>query len=214
MHFFKYGSQGEVLAIVLPPRIRKNAAVKEGDEYEFIEITPGAFLLVDRQGLSENKAQLLAKIAEKLFEKQDPTDFKPAVETAGKKESELKPIPPLSAGKKARKSEWEKEIEARGFVVVDEGVARELSQQLEYQIKSGEIMGVRGFDKKFYIASRSFYDSTSSKIIEAKLAKEFQLQDAAAATKTPEAGCLAVLQIMREGGELLEKKRGVFRLVK
>lgn len=251
MHFFKYGDQGEVLAIVLPTRIQKNAGVKDGDEYEFVEVAPGAFLLLGKQATSMLKGALVGKIAEKLFEdaaakgertqneaesKQNYPDFKPATEiaaaptpapastsgTAVPMRTSAPSYPPTRAvtssysspGRPREKAFWEQKIDLQGYAIVEEANTQTVSGQLEMRVKKGEVVGVKGFDKKLYVCERSFYENLCAKLQQAGLPKEFSVQQAAEATKSGEGACLAVLSIMKEGGDVLEKKKGMFKLVK
>lgn len=251
MHFFRYGEQGEVLAIVLPTRIQKNAGVKDGDEYEFVEVAPGAFLLLGKQAASMPKGALVGKIAEKLFEngstaakggrtqtqaesKQNHSDFKPATEiavapapvyassTAVPMRTSAPSYPPTRAvtssypspARSHEKAFWEQKIDLQGYAIVEEANTQTVSGQLEMRVKKGEVVGVKGFDKKLYVCERSFYENLCAKLQQAGLPKEFSVQQAAEATKCGEGACLAVLSIMKEGGDVLEKKKGMFKLVK
>ncbi len=257
MHFFKYGAQGEVLAIVLPTRVQKSAGVKEGDEYEFLEVAPGAFLLVGKQASTLSKGALVGKIAEKLFENggaqgknggaqssENYPDFKPATEiaaTASPTDASITATASSPTSKNAvpmrvsapsypptravtssynpakrtgEKAFWEQKIDLQGYAIVEEANTQTVSQQLEMRVKKGEVVGIKGFDKKLYICERGFYQSLCAKIQQAELPKEFSTSQAAEATKTVEGACLAVLNIMKEGGEVMEKKKGMFKLVK
>ncbi len=264
MHFFKYGSQAEVMAIVLPPRMQKSSQVKEGDEYEFFEAAPGVFLLASKTSLAQlSKGELVAKLAEKIFansslqanstnqpaigysktasaEAQKASEFKPATQVKYSPAVSSTAFPANSSGgqragspayssisnssgsassstgsfPKSGSVSWLGKVTAQGFLVVEDANSAEVSQQLETAVKRGEVVGVKGFDKKLYIAERSFYEATMQKIQQAKLPKQFSPQEAAEATKAAEPGCVAVLQIMKEAGEVLEKKRGSYQLVK
>lgn len=244
MHFFRYGAQGEVLAIVLPPRVQKNSGVKEGDEYEFLEVTPGVFLLLNKQAAAAPKGALVGKIAEKLFEGIAPiegkgekgekiiySDFKPATQytpstekqamparvitqTSSSNYSSYKPSSGTQVSSTGEKAFWEQKIDLQGYAIVDEANSHTVSQQLEARVKKGEVVGVKGFDKKLYICERGFYEQLATKLKDAKLPKEFSTQQAAEATKVGEPACTAVLSIMKEGGDVLEKKKGMYKLVK
>lgn len=237
MHFFRYGAQGEVLAIVLPPRLQKNSGVKEGDEYEFLEVSPGVFLLLGKQALAAPKGALVGKIAETLFENGQAQGRKGEAPGESKKYGEFKPAkqvdfsspapaaktaspnysprqPVTQPAKRYEKAFWEQKIDAQGYAIVEEANSQTVSEQLEARVKKGEVVGVKGFDKKIYVAERSFYEGVAAKLQQAGLTKQFRVEEAAAASKTGEGACLTVLQIMKEGGEVLEKKKGVFQLVK
>ncbi|MCI0504440.1 hypothetical protein L0Y65_07095 [Candidatus Micrarchaeota archaeon] len=101
-------------------------------------------------------------------------------------------------------------LHSRGFIIVqDKREAMTLSEQLGGQMKSGEVVGVKGFDGKFYIVTRNFFTKAQAEI-NAVLKDEMDAPSIASATKLDAEGCLAVLRLMAENGDLVEKKRGVF----
>ncbi|MFH0737127.1 MAG: hypothetical protein V1827_00165 [Candidatus Micrarchaeota archaeon] len=101
-------------------------------------------------------------------------------------------------------------LRSRGFVVIaDRREAMMLSEQLGSEMKSGAFVGVKGFDGKFYIVSRNYFNSAQSSIGSA-LKEDMDAPSVAAAAKLDPEGCLAVLRLMAENGEIIEKKRGVF----
>ncbi len=233
MRFFKYGEKGsEVLAIVLPGSVQRAAQVREGDEYEFIELAPGAFFLASKQYLSETaRSDLVARLGQKMFSPPDkPQQAKATSEPARRPDSvdfeyntpeqhsqqpsAAKPSNSPPAGASAVK--YEQELGRTGFLVVeDEEQAKAVSKALEPQIKQGLVLGVRGFDKRFYIVTREFYESNAGKILKGTQPKtDCTPGQIAGMLKTSESGALAVLQVMKEEGDVLEKRRGVFQLVR
>ncbi|MEK6923872.1 MAG: hypothetical protein AABW54_01370, partial [Candidatus Micrarchaeota archaeon] len=185
MRFFKHGDNGEVLAIVLPPQLQKSSRVNEGDEFEFIEVSDGAFLLVRRKTAEFIVADaMLGKLGAKLVSNA-------TAETA------RKPV--------EDKAEFSRELEKNGFIIVEEPLAKSASAALEQQIKSKQVLGVRGFDKRYYIVDAAFYAETAGKILK-NTQGEFTVAQAAAATRASETACLAVLQVLKEEGEVIEKK--------
>lgn len=108
----------------------------------------------------------------------------------------------------------EEALELIGYVIVErEGDAQMLSGRLAPQIKKGEIMGVRGFDKRFYLARKGFYVSSSERISKVmRGGKDKSVEEIAKEAKLKNEECEAVLNIMREEGEVVEKKRGTYAL--
>jgi len=101
-------------------------------------------------------------------------------------------------------------LRSRGYVVIaDRREALMLSEQLGADMKSGAVVGVKGFDGKFYIVSRNYFNSAQASI-GAALKEDMDAPSVASATKLDPEGCLAVLRLMAENGEIIEKKRGVF----
>jgi hypothetical protein len=232
MRFFRFGENGEVLAIALPSSVQKAASVREDQEYEFVELGEGAILLVSRSRMAQlAKASLLGKFGEKLLEipaptqtSQTATPARPAtVQTPRPQQvptprpeqsySNEGPIPAAAMAPSIPAAVVEKTLEKDGFMVVDEEGAKAVSSAVEQQIKQGTVAGVRGFDKRYYIVSRWFYDKMAEKIRVAAAGKEAQASEIASAVHTSEDATLAVLQVMKEKGDALEKRRGMFRVV-
>ncbi|MBI5176983.1 hypothetical protein HY995_02760 [Candidatus Micrarchaeota archaeon] len=225
MRVFKYGEKGsEVLAIVLPEAARKACGVRENDEYEFVQLAPGAFFLASREFVGKSaRSTLLSLLGERALgegQRKNETDAEPAW---------TKPTPAapaLPAFKTALPTAftpassvafggYAKKIEKGGFLVIENEIEiRDASRELEPMVKDGSVMGIKGFDKKLYLASRGYYEGTSAKILGAVGKGEYSPQEIATLTKENEAGCLCVLQLLKEEGKAFEKKRGVFTLVK
>jgi len=104
-------------------------------------------------------------------------------------------------------------LEKNGFLIMQSEMdAKEFSDSYSSRIRRKEIFGVRGFDKKYYIVKSSFVTKNESKV------RAFLKSGAKSADKVAEAlgvepqGAVALLTIMNEEGELIERKRGIFAL--
>lgn len=104
-------------------------------------------------------------------------------------------------------------LNTRGFIIInDKNEARSLSEQLASEMKSGAVVGVKGFDGKFYAVTRAYFNKAQAAI--ASVMKEpMDADSVAAATKLEPEGCRAVLRLMAENGDLIEKKRGIYAAV-
>jgi len=206
MRFFKHG---EALAIVLPESVRKASGAKEGDEYEFLQLEPGTFLLINKKNLEGMaKAGVVAELARKVSAGSVPSKAGGAAEEAKGGGSALEVMSAVAL-------EPEKVLEAKGYLVVEnENEAKRISQSLERKIKNGEVFGVRGFDKKFYILSRQFYSAFFPRIAKAIGGKQLSASEIAESLKLSEPACAALLQMMKESGELIEKRKGAYEMVK
>jgi hypothetical protein len=104
-------------------------------------------------------------------------------------------------------------LSTRGFIIInDKNEARSLSEQLASEMKSGAVVGVKGFDGKFYAVTRVYFTKTQAAIA-AVMKEPMDADSIAAATKLDPEGCRAVLRLMAENGDLIEKKRGIFAAV-
>ncbi len=91
--------------------------------------------------------------------------------------------------------------------------AEQFSMDLKKSGVSQNVKGVRGFDGRFYVATNRFLYAAYEKIksvLEKK--KEMYTQEIAAATNIEPDAVLAVMHILAESGEVIEKKRGLFCL--
>jgi hypothetical protein len=98
-----------------------------------------------------------------------------------------------------------------GFAVVEsEGEARNLSSALSEKMKSGECIGLRAFDRKYYFISKSFLLENEGKALAALAKGDKTAEEISAETGlTPEASRALLLHLC-ESGDILEKARGKF----
>ncbi|MEM0475845.1 MAG: hypothetical protein QW343_03555 [Candidatus Norongarragalinales archaeon] len=213
MRFFKHG---DVLAITLPESLRAQSRVREGDEYEWFEVEPGFFALVEKTRLNGQVKQSFAvTLVKKAFEAASVAAEKTGGTVAPlRAEGGFAPRGALAGG--TEKTEpGKRELEERGFTIIqNEAEAKALSVALESDIKRGAVRGVRGFDKKYYVVSQDYLQEVAPKIRRALAERPLALGAIAAAVKADADGVLAVLYVLKEEGEVIEKKRGIFALVK
>ena len=101
-------------------------------------------------------------------------------------------------------------LNSRGYMIIqDKNEARMLSERLNSDMKSGAVVGVKGFDGKFYIVTRGYF-TKAQETIGSVLKEDMDAPSIANAAKLEPDGCLAVLRLMAEAGEIIEKKRGIF----
>jgi antitoxin component of MazEF toxin-antitoxin module len=202
MRFFKHGDS---LAIVLPDSVRKRANLKEDEEYEFLLLEPGVFALVSRSALeSKVRSSLVAELGARLT----ATVGGSAVGKSYSAPARPVPVGPVTP-ENARAM-----LEARGHLVLDnENLMKLISRSLERDVKEGRVVGVRGFDKKFYIVTSEFYSRQSQAIAKALAGGDRSSAEVARAAGCEEGAAVAVLQVMKDLGEAIEKKRGLYALV-
>lgn len=190
MRLFKHG---DALAIVLPESVVKATASKDGDEFDFVEVRKGFYALVSRKEVKEQAKQAAEIVLPKEKFVQQPK-ASPAVRKSNSTASLL---------------------EKHGFIVFqDEEQAKALSMELENEIKFGDIKGVRGFDKKYYVVTRDYLESNSQKILKFLKEKDALLGDIISQTKLDADGVQSLLYVLKDEGEVIEKKRGFYSLVK
>ncbi|MCS7109400.1 MAG: hypothetical protein NZ903_01225 [Candidatus Micrarchaeota archaeon] len=104
-----------------------------------------------------------------------------------------------------------KKFNKEGYLVLQsEKEAMDLSKVLSEKFDKNKITGIRGFDKKYYLVKNSYvlkYQSRIKSILKSgpksaeKIASELGIQ--------PEAA-IAILTVLREEGEIIEKRKGLF----
>ncbi|MFH0713251.1 MAG: AbrB/MazE/SpoVT family DNA-binding domain-containing protein [Candidatus Micrarchaeota archaeon] len=94
-----------------------------------------------------------------------------------------------------------------------EGEARVASQKVEQFMRKGEMLAVFGIDKKYYLVSSEFFEKISAKLSPV-LEKEKTLMQLATESGVNQREVIPVLSAMKERGEVIEKRKGNFLLVK
>lgn len=103
-----------------------------------------------------------------------------------------------------------KELLKDGFGIFESyNDAKQISNDLDKEIKSGNLSGLKGFDGRYYVASRKYVDANSQKIL-AALEKDANLETLSKATAMDPNGCLVLLRLLAENGDIIEKKKGMF----
>ena len=101
-----------------------------------------------------------------------------------------------------------------GFMVVkNENLARELSDQYYDLIKAGKMQGTRGFDGLFYIVYSDLYNKHSGKVLTALKSAACNTDELAEKLKIDKNLAKAVCELLREKGDLMEKKKNVYCIV-
>jgi hypothetical protein len=104
-------------------------------------------------------------------------------------------------------------LETNGFIVLQtEAEASRLSLSLEQSIRHGQILGTRGFNKKFYIVMRSFFDRYGQLILKKLRERPYRIQDLSKEISINEDGARSILYLLSENGDISEKKKDVFTI--
>ena len=105
-------------------------------------------------------------------------------------------------------------LEKEGYLVVqNEEEANEISRILENDIRMGNVIGTRGFDKKYYIVLSSFFAKESQKILDLLKNGEATLQEICQKLNFEESKAKAILTLLLEKGDIIEKRKNLFQLV-
>ncbi|MEM4272581.1 MAG: hypothetical protein QXH30_03235 [Candidatus Bilamarchaeaceae archaeon] len=112
-----------------------------------------------------------------------------------------------SAQKQAEPGAMENQLFANGYLILEGSKdAQALSERLMKQKNS--VAGIKGFDGKYYIVTTAYFAKASEAI--ARLGDEVTPAGAAAKCGLAIDGCKAVLKLLAERGDYLEKKGGIY----
>jgi len=98
------------------------------------------------------------------------------------------------------------------MIISDQRTAYETMEQMKESVKKGEWMSVRGFDEKYYFVSREAFDRVGSKVVAALKQGDLELKDLPGVCDEGEGICKAVIEILKEAGDVFEKKKGLYSL--
>jgi len=101
----------------------------------------------------------------------------------------------------------------QGFLVIrDTREARDLSEKLKTDMKSGLVVGIKGFDGVFYVVTKEYFAKASKSILDV-LKENSDLETIARNTKLETDGVRAVIHHLAESGDVIEKKKGIYAAV-
>ncbi|MGC9099357.1 MAG: hypothetical protein ACP5HW_02295 [Candidatus Micrarchaeia archaeon] len=107
-----------------------------------------------------------------------------------------------------------KRLEEKGYLVVPtEAEAASISLALEESIRQGMVLGIRAFNKKFYIMLRPFFEKYSMQIVKMLEGGEAKVEDVAKRLGIDEEAARGILYLLAESGDVSEKKRDLFVLI-
>lgn len=105
-------------------------------------------------------------------------------------------------------------LEQNGFLVVaNQAEASEISTELEQSIRTGQVIGTRAFNKKYYITLKAFVSKNATRVFKAIGTKSTPVSEISKATGIDEEGIRAILYILAENGEVTETRKDIFRVV-
>ncbi len=208
MRFFKHGDS---LALVIPDFLKTKAGIKEGDEYEWVEVEKGLFALASKEFIREHVRGKLAS----LISAQQISQINQLSQTSQPTALKTPPARTTPASTTPVNNYLLETLNKKGFLVVaNENEVKALTQAVEKDVKNGAVLGVRGFDKKYYLCTRAFLEEQTPKVLKILSAKDASAEEAAQALKQPLDATLSLIQVLKEQGEILEKKRGMYAAVK
>lgn len=186
------------LAIEIPEDIKTKLGLVENTELEFLEIEPGLIALVTPEYIASSvKDSMVSKLITKLAAKTTPT-------TNSLPSSANKP-PAASASTLVK-------IKQNGIMIIqNEFQARKMAEELSMDLKKGEVIGAH-VDKKFYFLSKQYYEIYAARVKSA-IGKDSKVEEIVEKSKSSQDTVNAIISILKEQGELLEKTKGKYTLI-
>jgi hypothetical protein len=120
------------------------------------------------------------------------------------------------AQKKEKKFDFNsstKTIEARGFQVLTPEQAKDFSAKFEKEIKEEKIKGIKGFDGYFYVIYSDLLEEMKPKILVQLKHGRISLNELKEKSMLPIELIKAVTEFLKEEGEIIEKRKGIYELI-
>jgi hypothetical protein len=90
---------------------------------------------------------------------------------------------------------------------------RKISYVTRQEINSGEILGIRGFDKNYYIFKKVLFDKIKDTLLGLMDKEPMDIEDILDKVQYPKEQILGIIEILKEQSDLIEVKKGIFRKV-
>ena len=98
-----------------------------------------------------------------------------------------------------------------GYMVLNtESEAKMAMMQIQPMLKTDDVRGIRGFDKRYYVLRRSFLHQYAGLVLAQLDAGPATADKIAAALGLPSEAVSVILMIMADEGEVIEKRRGAW----
>jgi hypothetical protein len=98
-------------------------------------------------------------------------------------------------------------------VIATEAEASAVSIALEASIRQGKVIGIRAFNKKYYIMLRSMFDRNSAKLLKELRDGPKPISELVKRTGLEEDALRTMLYVMLEQGDVSENRKDTFALV-
>ncbi len=100
------------------------------------------------------------------------------------------------------------------LILTNEHDAQTVSRLLEKDIRAGKVIGVRGFDKKYYVMTKELFSTIAPKIVSFIETKgSATIGDLARSLSLEEGMCRTAVNLLIENGTLVEKEKDRFEVL-
>jgi len=109
--------------------------------------------------------------------------------------------------------ELKKDLMRTGFLALsDLENARKISYVAKQEIANGEIIGIRGFDKIFYVFTKEYFEKIKTKILDS-IKDTITYDELLENTNISKEELTGILELLKEQSDILEIKKGIFKKV-
>jgi hypothetical protein len=92
--------------------------------------------------------------------------------------------------------------------------AKDMSYKLKNGIRQGQVIGIKGFDNKYYIYKSEFFEKIKKQVLDhLKKHNELGLDELIGLTKKYDLVLRGVIEIMKEQGDIYEFKKNSFKII-
>ncbi|PIU22101.1 MAG: hypothetical protein COT14_02940 [Candidatus Diapherotrites archaeon CG08_land_8_20_14_0_20_30_16] len=186
--------------------------------------------VIKRQFFGENQRNSsLQKKKQEIENVKEPEKVKPEViqenETIKPEiKKEYKPKKELGEQEGPREEstkEWYKkglqiksDLMKNGFLALNDlEEARKISYVTRQEINAGEVLGIRGFDKVFYIFKKECFEKLKSLILENMTKKIISYEELQEKVNLPKEEFNGILELLKEQSDIIEVHKGIFKKV-
>ena len=110
--------------------------------------------------------------------------------------------------------ELKKKLMQDGFLVIqDVEEVRKISYVTRQEINSGEILGIRGFDKKYYILTKTSFEKIKSQILDSMASGTITYDELIENIKVPKEELNGAIELLKEQSDIIEVHKNIFKKV-
>ncbi len=105
------------------------------------------------------------------------------------------------------------ELYKKGYLIIEDEIPKELNIMLKSDIETGKILGLRAFDKKFYICTKHFFDLHSGTILDLLETKGKTIEQISKTMEMEKGAVRCLVNLLAEEGSIIERKSNYFEKV-
>lgn len=195
--------------------ITKDILLDEG-VYIFFELNPGLYVLQKKVQQDQKPMPQVKENKEVIVEEKNVYNKQKEVTPIENKEKSN-----YSTYTNTDGQEWYKaglELKAKlgdSFLAIEDSEEiRKISYVLKNEINNGDVLGIRGFDRTYYIFKRSCYEKNKNLLLAILKEGNKTYEELKTKLDVKEQLLKGLIELTKEQGEIIEPKRGIFKIVK